>query len=79
MFITEEDIRSTILDKISELNKEMSLCNTVEELHRLEGKLDLLEEIFDDLTKKLNTEQNKEFINLTLQKWQEQLSSETKL
>lgn len=78
MFITEEDIKSMVIDKISELNKEMSLCNTVEELHRLEGKLDLLEEIFDDLTNKMNTEQNKEFIFLTLQKWQKQLSSEIK-
>lgn len=42
-------LRLYILGKITDLQRQSQLVSTVEEVHRLEGKLDLLQELFDDL------------------------------
>jgi hypothetical protein len=41
-------LKMWVKSKINDLEKESQVCNTVEDVHRIEGKLDILKEFYED-------------------------------
>lgn len=56
-------LRLYTLGKITNLQRQSETASTVEEVHRLEGKLEILQELFDDLNLKVDPTEVLEFHN----------------
>jgi hypothetical protein len=55
--------RLFILTKIAQIESVSKTCTSVEELHRMEGKLEVLRELFDDFNLEYHPDEELEFHN----------------
>jgi hypothetical protein len=55
--------RLFILTKIAQIETTSKTCTSVEELHRMEGKLEVLRELFDDFNLEYHPDEELEFHN----------------
>jgi Holliday junction resolvasome RuvABC ATP-dependent DNA helicase subunit len=55
--------RLHILSKISDLEEQCKTVTSVDEVHRMEGKLEVLKELFEDFNLEYDPEEKLEFHN----------------